>query len=182
MIPEIFKTNPPRAIQFKDELFSKNRNKSINTMLYAPIILPGFALILWLGFNDLKSGLIWGASITAFAEIFALGMLLNAKKAVNLCRNGILTSGMVTKVSTPGSNTKNSTSPSAKYIFIDIDYQTKSGLPFHGQVFFVGSSNEIDLDEEDHVPILYLDNKPENFILYSESLGISTIGTAKNIA
>jgi len=175
MIPEELLKNTPRNIQYSDDLFKKNRKKVKGILVGSLFIIPLVGLIFMWKFDDLVSGLIWGAGIAAFFELMGLALMMNAKKAVNLCQNGIVTMGNVTKSSIHG----NSDATSAGYIFINVIYQEKLGKELKGIVSFLGNQKEIDLREGDRVPVLYLNEKPGTFILYSTSLGVSTIGKAK---
>ncbi len=181
MIPQELQKNPPRDIQYTDELFSKNRKKSKSIMLGSPLLIPIVGILFWLKFDDLIAGLIWGAGITLLGVLIGFALMMNAKKAVNLCQNGLVTIGTVQKSMIAGNTGKYTTADSAGYIFIHVIYKENLGRELKGQVTFIGAKKEIDLKEGDQVPVLFLNEKPETFILYSETLGISTIGKAKYI-
>lgn len=178
-IPTVLQKSPPRDIKYSDDLFKKNRKKVKGILIGSIFIIPLVALLFWWKFDDVISGVIWGAGIAAFFELFGLAFMMNAKKAANLCQNGIVTVGTVQKSTIAGNTGKYTTKDSAGYIFIKVKYKENLGRELTGQVTFIGASKEIDLKEGDEVPVLYLNEKPETFILYSESLGISTIGRAK---
>ena len=148
-------------------------------MLGSLLLIPLVGVIFWLKFDDLISGLIWGAGITVFGELIGFALMTNNKKAVDLCQNGLVTLGTVQKAAITGNTGKYTTADSAGYIFIHVIYKEKLGRELKGQVPFIGSKKEIDLKEGDQVPVLYSNEKPEKFILYSSSLGISAIGKAK---
>jgi hypothetical protein len=181
MIPQVLQQNPPRNIQYRDELFGKNRKRSKSIMLWSVFLIPAVGLLFWLKFDDFTAGLIWGAFVTLIGELIGFALMLNAKKAVFLCQNGIVTLGTVQKSTISGNTGKYTTADSAGYIFIDIVYKENLGRELKGKVTFIGSKKEIDLKEGDQVPVLYLNEKPETFILYSETLGISNIGKAKSV-
>jgi hypothetical protein len=179
MIPQELQKNPPRDIQYTDDLFSKNRKKSKSLMIGSTLLIPLVGILFWWRFNDFVSGLIWGAGIAALGELMGVALMLNAKKAVNLCQNGLVTLGTIQKAAITGNTGKYTTADSAGYIFIHVIYKEKLGRELKGQVSFIGSKKEIDLKDGDQVPVLYLNEKPETFIIYSTTLGISTIGKAK---
>jgi hypothetical protein len=179
LIPEELKKNPPRDIQYSDDFFKTNRKKVKGILVGSVFIIPVVALLFWWKFDDVFSGVIWGAGIAAFFELFGVALMMNAKKAADLCQNGILTTGVVQKSQITGNTGKYTTKDSAGYIFIKVKYKENLGRELTGQVTFIGASKEIDLKEGDEVPVLYSNQKPESFILYSSSMGISTIGRAK---
>lgn len=182
MIPAELQKKAPRDIQYTDDLFKTNRKKVKAIFVGSFLLIPLVALLFWWKFDDVVAGVLWGAGITAFFELFAFAMMLNAKKAVNLCQNGIVTIATVQKAAITGNTGKYTTADSAGYIFINVIYKENLGRELKGMVTFIGSKKEIDLKENDQVPLLYLNEKPETFILYSESLGISTIGKAKYVS
>lgn len=179
MIPQELQKSAPRDIQYSDDLFKANRKKVKSIFIGSFLLIPLMALLFWWKFGDLVSGLIWGAGLTAFCELFGVALMVSAKKAVNLCQNGIVTMATVQKSSITGNTGKYTTADSAGYIFITVTYKENLGRELKGMVSFIGAKKEIDLKEGDQVPLLYLNEKPEMFILYSESLGISTMGKAK---
>lgn len=179
IIPTELQKSPPRDIKYSDDLFSKNRKKVKAIFIGSVFLIPLVGLLFWWKFDDLVPGLLWGAGIAAFCELFGLAFMMNAKKAANLCQNGIATIGIVQKSQITGNTGKYTTKDSAGYIFIKVKYKENLGRELTGQVTFIGASGEIDLKEGDEVPVLYLNEKPETFILYSTSLGVSTIGRAK---
>jgi hypothetical protein len=181
MIPIKLQKKAPRDIQYTDDLFKTNRKKVRGIFIGSFFIIPLMALLFWWKFDDVISGVIWGIGVAAFFELFGLALMMNAKKAVNLCQNGNVTIATVQKAAITGNTGKYTTADSAGYIFINVTYKENLGRELKGMVSFIGSKKEIDLKEGDEVPLLYLNEKPETFILYSNSLGISTIGKAKNL-
>lgn len=179
MIPAVLLKNTPRDINYSDAIFSKNRKKVKAILLGSLLIIPLVGLIGMWKWDDLVSGLLWGAALAAFFELIGLAFMLNGKKAVNLCRNGIVTMGIVEKADIHGNTGAYSNANSAGYIFIHVVYNERLGQELRGMVPFIGNQKEIDLREGEQVPVLYLNEKPETFILYSESLGISAIGKAR---
>ncbi|HWY11133.1 MAG TPA: hypothetical protein VN026_07405 [Bacteroidia bacterium] len=181
MIPIELQKNAPRDIQYTNDLFKTNRKKVRSIFIGSFLLIPLMAVLFWWKFNDAVSGVLWGIGLTTFCELFGLALMMNAKKAVNLCQNGLVTMASVQKANITGNTGKYTTADSAGYIFINVIYKENLGRELKGMVSFIGSKKEIDLKEGDQVPLLYLNEKPETFILYSESLGISTIGKAKYI-
>ncbi len=179
MIPAELLKNTPRDINYSDPLFSKNRKKVKGILIGSLLIIPLVGMISWWKWDDLVSGILWGAGIAALFELMGVAMMLNGMKAVNLCRNGNVTMGIVEKSEIHGNTGAHSITQSAGYIFIHVIYNDRLGQGFDGMVPFIGNKQEIDLKPGEQVPVLYLDEKPETFILYSESLGISAIGKAK---
>lgn len=180
MIPEELQKKTPRDIQYTDDLFKTNRKKVRAIFIGSFLLIPLMALAFWWKFNDVLAGALWGLGLTAFFELFGLAMMISAKKAVNLCQNGIVTIATVQKAAITGNTGRYTTADSAGYIFINVIYKENLGRELKGMASFIGSKKEIDLKEGDQVPLLYLNESPETFILYSSSLGISTIGKAKN--
>ena len=179
MVPPELQKNTPRNILYTDELFKANRKKVKAIFLGSFLLIPLMAILFWWKFNNMLSGVLWGIGLTAFCELFGFALMMNAKKAVNLCQNGLVTIASVQKAAITGNTGKYTTADSAGYIFITVTYKENLGRELKGMVSFIGSKKEIDLKEGDQVPLLYLNEKPETFILYSESLGISTIGKSK---
>lgn len=179
MIPAELLKNTPRDIHYSDPLFSKNRKKVKAIFIGSLLVIPLMGLIWWWKWNELVTGLIIGAGVAAFCELFGLALMLSAKKAVNLCQNGNVTMGIVEKADIHGNTGAYTNSKSAGYIFIHVIYNDRLGMEFGGTVPFIGNQVEIDLKPGEQVPVLYLDEKPETFLLYSQSLGISAIGKAK---
>jgi hypothetical protein len=179
IIPPELQKNPPRDIKYTDDLFKTNRKKVKAIFIGSFLLIPLLGVLFWWKFDNLVSGLIWGVGLTAFCELFGVALMMNAKKAVNLCQNGIATLATVEKSSITGNTGKYTTKDSAGYILINVTYKEKSGRELKGMVYFIGAKKEIDLKEGDQVALLYLNEKPETFILYSTSMGISTIGRAK---
>lgn len=177
MIPEILKTKPPRDIQYSDELFAKNRKKVMGIFIGALFIIPLVAFIFWWKFDDLMAGVYWGIGIAAFFELFGVALMVNAKSAVNICQNGLMVMGTVVRWQIHGNT---SGQGSSGYILVTVNYKENLGRELTGMANYIGSSGEIDLKEGDQIPVVFLNEKPEKFILWSESLGISTIGKAKD--
>jgi hypothetical protein len=182
MIPQELQKKAPRDIQYSDDLFKANRKKVRSIFIGSFLLIPFIALLFWWKFDDVLSGILWGTGLAAFCELFGLAMMISAKKAVNLCQNGMVTLASVQKAAIAGNTGKYTTADSAGYIFINVTYKENLGRELKGMVTFIGSKKEIDLKEGDRVPLLYLNESPETFILYSESLGISTIGKSKYIS
>jgi hypothetical protein len=180
MLPEILKTKSPRNIQYSDDLFAKNRKKVNGIFIGALALIPVMAIIFWLKFDDFIPGLYWGAGIAAFFELFGVGLMMNAKSAVNICQNGLVVMGTVVKSNIAGNTGKYTTADSAGYIFVTVNYKENLGRELTGMASFIGASGEIDMKEGDQIPVVFLNEKPEKFILWSDSLGISTIGKAKD--
>ena len=179
MTPQELQKNPPRDILYTDELFAKNRKKVKGIITGSFFIIPVVALLSWWKFDDLISGIYWGIGICGLGELMGLGMMMNAKKAVSICRDGILTTGTIQKTGIYGNTGKYTTAESAGYIMYDVIYKEKLGTELKGKAMFIGSKGEVTLKEGDQVPVLYLQDKPGTFIIYNETLGISAIGRAK---
>ena len=179
MMPFVLQQKTPRNISYNDELFRSNRKKVKAIFIGSAFIIPLMGIIFMLKFDDLVSGLLWGAGLAAFCELFGLALMMNAKKAVNMVRDGEVILGTVTGSKIAGNDGKYSGPQSAGYIFVHVDYKDNIGREYRGMVPFIGAKGEIDLREGDKVPVVYQKEKPETFLLYSESLGISPIGRSK---
>lgn len=181
IIPSELQKNPPRDINYSSDLFKNNRKKVKAILVGSALIIPVFTIIFYLKFgaDDIVTGVLIGFGIAGFFELIGLALYFNAKKAANLCQNGVVVIGNVQKSSISGNTGKYTTKDSAGYIFITVVFKEKLGRELKGMVTFIGAKKEIDLKEGDQVPVLYPDENPQTFILYSDTLGISTIGKAK---
>jgi hypothetical protein len=179
MIPEELQKKTPRDIQYTDALFAANRKKVRAILIGSFFIIPLMVLLFWWKFNDAVSGVFWGIGLCAFFELFGIALMMNAKKAVNLCQNGMVTLATVERSAIAGNTGKYTTADSAGYISVNVSYKENLGREMKGIAMFIGSKKEIDLREGDQVPLLFLNEKPETFILYSTSLGISAISRSK---
>jgi hypothetical protein len=181
MIPEELQQKPPRDIDYAGNLFIKNRKKAKNLMLGSLLAIPLVGLIFWLKFGDFLPGLMWGAGITALGELMGFALMVNAKKAVELCKNGLVAIGTVQKSTITGNRGRYTSKDSAGYIFVDVLYKSDWGHQFRGKAAYIGASKEIDLKEGDEVPVLYSQKFPDKFLIYSTSLGMSAMGKSKKV-
>lgn len=181
MIPEILQQKPPRNIDYAGDLFVKNRKKSKSIMIGSPLAIPLVGFIFWFKFGDLVPGLLAGAGITALGELLGFALMVNAKKAVELCQNGLVAIGIVQKSTITGNTGKYTSKDSAGYIFVDVIYKDDLGGQYRGKAAYIGASKEIDLKEGDEVPVLYSQKMSDKFLIYSDSLGMSAMGKSKKV-
>ena len=181
MIPKELQANPPRDIKYTDDVFKKNRSKTRGLFIYSLFVIPLCALLFWLKFGSgsIITGVLIGVGMAALGELMGLALMMNAKKAVNLCQNGIVTLGTVQKVDFQAGTVKVGKSTkvdAAGYVFINVIYKDGSGKELTAKVMFSNvTQKEVDLKEGDQVPVIYLNENPEMFLIYSTSMGISPI-------
>lgn len=170
MIPQELKNNPPRNIQYTDKLFSKNRKRVKIIIIGSPFIILFTALIWWLKFSDVMTGVYVGIITMLFGELIGFALMLNNKRIVAICQNGILVIGKIVKVSIRG-NAADYTTDSPTTYMLTVTYKEKSGRELTGMISFPGS---VRIKKDDEVSVLYLNEKPEQFIIYIDNVGIST--------
>lgn len=157
----------PRDIDFNHAFFAKTQKRIKSIFVGAFFIIPLMALIFLWKFNDIVSGLIWGAALTAFFELFAVALLVNVKKSVELFRSGIATMGTVEKMDAPADKNGNA------YFVMKVSYSDKFGITYSGNVATIGKASELDKKNGDQIIILYLEKAPQTFAIYTPGIGIT---------
>lgn len=164
--PELSKP-APRDIDFNHELFSKNRKRITGIFIGSAFIIPLVAFLFWWKFDDVMAGVYWGLGITALIEMMGIAMLINTKKSVALFKNGIATLGTVESAQAPADKHGNA------YIVLKVSYTDKIGMRYSGNVAQMGKAAEADRKAGDQIAVLYLDESPTTFAIYSPGIGIS---------
>lgn len=167
ILPTELSKAPPRDIDYNHELFSKNRKKIKSIFIGSFLLTPLVAMLFFWKFGDVVAGVIWGFGLTAFCELFALAIMVNTKKSVELFRNGIATLGTVDSINAPADKQGNA------YFILKVSYADKLGMTFNGNVAMIGKATEADKKAGDQITILYMEDKPETFAIYSPGIGIT---------
>jgi hypothetical protein len=166
-LPEELTKSAPRDIDYNHELFAKNRKKIKGIFIGAFLIIPLVAIIFAWKFGDLVSGVIWGACIAAFLELFAVALMVNTKKSVELFRNGVATLGTVDSMQVPTDRQGNA------YFVMKVSYANNLGMRYAGNVAMIGKATEVDKAAGDKIAILYFNDKPQTFAVYTLGMGIT---------
>ena len=173
MLPIELSKAPPRDIDYNHELFKKNRSKIKAIFIGSFFIIPLTALLFWWKFDDLVPGIIWGAGIAAFFELFAIAIMVNTKRSVQIFKDGIATEGVVESIKAPPDRQGNS------IIVLKVAYSDKLGMRYSGYVSMVGKSTDADKKEGDKITVLYLNETPQTFAIYTPGIGISASKSKK---
>ena len=166
-LPAELSKAPPRDIDYNHELFAKNRKKVKSIFIGAFLLIPLMAILFWWKFGDPVSGAIWGAAVAAFCELFAVALLVNTKKSVELFRNGVATLGVVESMKIPTDRQGNA------YFVMKISYADNLGVRYSGNVAMIGKATEVDKQQGDQISILYFNDKPQTFAVYTPGMGIT---------
>ena len=167
MLPPELAKPAPRDIDFNHELFSKNRKKIKSIFIGSFLIIPLVAFIFWWKFDDFVPGIFWGVGIAALFELMAVALFINTKKSVELFKNGVATIGVVESMQAPADREGNA------YITLRISYADKQGMSYIGNIAMMGKAVEADRKAGDQIAILFMEDKPEIFAMYSPGIGIS---------
>jgi len=167
MLPVELTKPTPRDIDYKHELFAKNRKKITGIFIGSAFIIPLVALLFWWKFDDVMAGVWWGLGITALIELMGLALLVNTKKAVELFKNGAATIGVVESIKAPADRQGNA------YIVLNVSYADKTGQPYAGHIGTTGAAADADRKAGDQIAVLYMEDKPTTFAIYSPGIGIS---------
>ena len=167
MLPAELNKPAPRDISFNHELFSKNRKKIKSIFLGSMLILPLVIFIFWWKFDDIYTGIYVGVGIAVLVELMALALYINTTKAVELFKNGVATIGVVESMQAPADREGNA------YITLRISYADKQGMSYSGNIVMIGKAAEADKKEGDQVAVLFMEDKPQLFAMYSPGIGIS---------
>ncbi|MGZ3867016.1 MAG: hypothetical protein ACXVC6_10055 [Bacteroidia bacterium] len=163
--PELSKA-APRDIDYNHELFAKNRKKIKGIFIGSFLIIPLVAVLFWWKFGDVVSGVICGIAITAFCELFAVALMINTKKSVELFKNGTATLGTIESMQIPTDKQGNA------YFVMKVAYSDKLGMNYRGNVAMIGKATEVDKKEGDQIAVLYFEDKPQTYAVYSPGMGI----------
>lgn len=167
MLPPPLNKPAPRDIDLKHELFSKNMKRVRGIFIGAFFIIPLVALIFWWKFDDLMAGFIWGLGIAMLFEMLGVALLINTKRSLELVRQGVATVGVVESIQAPADRQGNA------YIILKVTYSDNLGLRYTGNVGMVGAAADADRKTGDQIAVLYLNEKPDTFAVYSPGIGIS---------
>lgn len=167
MLTAELQASPPRDTRAAAPLLTKGGNK-IRGMLVGGAVLPVLVvLLLWLRYGSIDSlGIGLAIGIGALVELVALALLAQRNRAVRLFRDGIATIGKVCRMETP------SDPRGAAYIIAHIEFQDKAGTVRVGQITTLGHKSAVDRREGDQVDVLYLENEPSKFAIFTPGLGI----------
>ncbi len=174
MIPRELELPVPRDISQVERLIVKNRALTKNLYKWALALIPALGLIFWLrwGVDDILPGCLIGAGITVLCWLWAWAMDLNTKRAIKLFRFGKVTTGTVVKLKAPADRGGNA------YILTYVEYKTANGNSWKGQAMNSGHVSAIDHKVGDTVVVLYVEDLPKLFAIYTEGIGMS-VGATK---
>ena len=93
--------------------------------------------------------------------------MINSKKSVELFRNGVATLGVVDSMKVPTDRQGNA------YFVMKVSYKDNLGMNYSGNVAMIGKATEVDKKEGDQIAILYFNDKPQTFAVYTPGMGIT---------
>ena len=168
MLPIELTKNAPRDIDYNHELFKKNRTKVKSIFIGSFLIIPLMTVLFYwkFGADAAVSGALWGVCVTAFFELFAVALMVNGKRSVQLFKDGVATLGTVESVKAPADRQGN------VMMVLKISYVDKLGMNYSGLVSMVGKATEVDKKAGDEITVLYLNDKPQTFAIYTPNIGI----------
>ncbi|MBA3664432.1 MAG: hypothetical protein H0W61_09515 [Bacteroidetes bacterium] len=167
MITSILEQSPPRAIDYNHDLFKKNRSRIKSVFLGSLLIIPLMAVLFYFKFDDLMAGVLWGIGLTSFFELIGVAMMINAKKSVELFRDGAVTQGLVDSIKAPPDKQGNT------IMVLKVTYADNLGVKYSGNASMMGKASDVDKKAGDPVTVVYKKDAPQTFAIYTPGIGIS---------
>ena len=176
MLPPELEQPAPRDLSLVERLIAKNRALTKNLYIWSFVCIPLMAFIFWYkwGNDDVLNGAYIGAGITALCMLWGYAMDVNTKRSIKLYQLGKAVVGKVTKIQAPADRNNNA------YILTYVEYKISNGNRFKGHAGTSGKQYEVDLKVGDDISVLYMDEQPGKFAIYSPGVGMAT-GLAKRI-
>jgi hypothetical protein len=173
MLPLELQAPPPRDPHAARALLSKNRSL-VRALAASALVLPPVVLgLMHLKYGELD-GLAYGLALGlgALVALFALAMIVQARRALALFVDGAAVEGVVRSVDAPPDRSGNA------YIMMQIEYCDAAGKTRVGRCMTIGRARTIDRNAGDPVAVLYLPREPSRFAVYTPGLGV-TPGVAR---